>query len=221
MSKEKLAVLRAKGYDFDIQNLFERAWGMYRIQPLLNASFTMLIISANLLAALYLKDYAFLYSLFLAPHLFSGFYFVANKFSQGQQVVYPDFFKGLSFYIPIFSVWLIGQMITALGFVALVIPGVYFLVAYNFAVLMVIFGGFDFWTALEESRKLITVRWGKFAVLVIILIVINILGALLFLFGLIVTLPISYYVTYILFEDLTEDVFAEEGSGQSSYSSGS
>ncbi|PRY85303.1 hypothetical protein [Mongoliibacter ruber] len=210
MSKEKLAIIRERGYDFDIQNLFERAWAMYKIQPLLNASFTMLIISANLLAALYFKDYAFLYSLFVAPHLFSGFYFVANKYSQGEHVVYPDFFKGFSFYMPIFSIWLIGQILTALGIFAFIIPGIYLAVAYNFAVLMAIFGGFDFWTALEESRKLITVRWWKMALLILILVILNIVGALFFLFGLVLTLPITYYAIYLLFEDLTEDVFVEE-----------
>lgn len=210
MVKERLERIRERGYDFDILNLFVRAWEMYKLQPLLNASYTMLIISAALLFSIYFRDYAFLFTIFVSPPLLSGFYFVANKHSRGEPVVYPDFFKGFSLYMPIFSIWLIGQIIVSLGIIAFVIPGIYLAVAYNFAVLMAIFGGFDFWNALEESRKLITVRWWKIGLLMLILLALNFLGAILFFFGLVVTLPLSYYITYILFEDITEDAFVEE-----------
>lgn len=209
MSKEKLALLRENGYDFDIQEIFTRAWQMYLKEPLQSSAFVMFLFSLQLLAFLYLKDFAVLQGVFLAPPLYSGFYLVANKISLKQQVVYPDFFKGFNFYIPIFSIWLIGQILTAFGLVLFVIPGVYLAVAYSFSVLMAIFGGFDFWTAMEESRKLITVRWLKFFLFTLVIIVINVLGALTFGLGLLVSVPVSFYATYILFEDLTKDIFAE------------
>lgn len=209
MSKEKLALLRAKGYDFDIKDILTRGWQIFLKQPIMSAAYVMFIISLQLLAYLYLNDLAFLQGLFLAPPLYSGFYLVANKISLGQQVVYPDFFKGFNFYIPVFSIWLIGQILTALGLVLFIIPGIYLVVAYGFSVLMALFGGFDFWTALEESRKLITVRWLKFFVFTLILISINLLGILTFGIGLLVSIPVTFYATYILFEDLTKDIFAE------------
>ncbi|WP_194975046.1 hypothetical protein [Aquiflexum lacus] len=209
MSKEKLASLRESGYDFDIQEIFIRAWQMYLKEPLQSSAFVMFIFSLQLLAFLYLKDFAFLQSIFLSPPLYSGFYLVANKLSLKQKVVYPDFFKGFNFYMPIFAIWLIGQVLTAFGLVLFVIPGVYLAVAYSFSVLMAIFGGFDFWTAMEESRKLITARWLKFFLFTLVIIVINVLGLLTFGLGLLVSVPISFYATYILFEDLTKDIFAE------------
>lgn len=209
MSKEKLALLRQQGYDFDIQEIFVRAWKMYLKEPLQSSAFVMFIFSLQLLAFLYLKDFAILQGIFLAPPLYSGFYLVANKISQKQQVVYPDFFKGFNFYIPVFSIWLIGQILTAFGLVLFIIPGIYLAVAYSFSVLMAIFGGFDFWTAMEESRKLITVRWMKFFLFTLIIIVINVLGFLTIGLGLLVSVPVSFYATYIVFEDLTKDIFAE------------
>lgn len=104
---------------------------------------------------------------------------------------------------------LIGQILTALGIFAFVIPGVYLAVAYSFSVLMSIFGGFDFWTALEESRKLITVRWWKFFRFSLVLLVINLIGLLPYGLLLPVSIPVTFYATYILFEDLTRDIFAE------------
>lgn len=209
MNKEKLSQLRERGYDFDIANILERGFRMFLAQPLLSISYTLLIISLQLLFALYLREVTFLYALLLAPPLFSGFYFVANKISMGQPVVYPDFFKGFSVAWAVISIWLIGQILTALGVFAFIIPGIYLAVAYSFSVLMAIFGGFDFWTALEESRKLITVRWWKFFAFSLILVVINLIGLLPLGFLLPVTIPVTFYATYILFEDLTRDVFAE------------
>jgi hypothetical protein len=209
MSKEKLALLRDTGYDFDIKEIFFRAWQMYLKEPLQSSAFVMFILSLQLLAYLYLKDFAFLQGIFLAPPLYSGFYLVANKISLKQQVVYPDFFKGFNFYIPVFSIWLIGQILTALGLVLFIVPGIYLAVAYSFSVLMAIFGGFDFWTALEESRKLITVRGMKFFLFTLVIIVINVLALLTFGLGLLVSIPVTYYATYIIFEDLTREIFAE------------
>jgi hypothetical protein len=209
MSKEKLALLRDTGYDFDIKEIFFRAWQMYLKEPLQSSAFVMFILSLQLLAYLYLKDFAFLQGIFLAPPLYSGYYLVANKISLKQQVVYPDFFKGFNFYIPVFSIWLIGQILTALGLVLFIVPGIYLAVAYSFSVLMAIFGGFDFWTALEESRKLISVRWMKFFLFTLVIIVINVLALLTFGLGLLVSIPVTYYATYIIFEDLTREIFAE------------
>lgn len=210
MSRDRLALIRERGYDFDIAGIIEKAWQMFWVQPLLSISYTLLIFSLQLISVAYLKDYAFLYALLLAPPLYAGYYLVANKISRREQITYPDFLMGFNYYWPVFSIWLIGQLITGLGIIAFIIPGIYLAVAYSFSVLMAIFGGFDFWTALEESRKLITVRWWKFLVFSLVLLVINLLTILTLGLGLLITIPLTFYATYILFEDLTKDVFAGE-----------
>lgn len=83
------------------------------------------------------------------------------------------------------------------------------MVGYMFSVLMTLFGGFDFWSALESSRKIIHVRWWKFFLLAILLVVVNIIGALLFMVGLMVTLPLTFYVIYCLFEEVTQKIWVE------------
>lgn len=209
MNKEKLADLRVRGYDFDINDILQRGFRMFLSQPLYSMAYTLLILTVQFIFALYLPDFTLLYAVFLAPPLFTGFYYVANKISLKQPIIYPDFFKGFSVTFVVIPIWLIGQVLTALGIFALIVPGVYLAVAYSFSVMMAIFGGFDFWTALEESRKLITVKWWKFFLFSMVLILFNVLGALTLLIGLIVTLPVTFYATYILFEDLTVDIFSE------------
>lgn len=209
MNQERLAALRHKGYDFDLEQVFRKSWEMYLKQPILSMAFTLLIFSLQIMALVYLDKFVFLYALLLAPPLYSGFYLVAFKISGGQQVIYPDFFSGFSYYLPTILIWLVGQVLVSLGIFALIIPGIYLAVAYNFAVLMAIFGGFDFWTALEESRKLITVRWWKFFVYTLIILLINLGGILTFGLGLLVSVPVTFYSTYILFEQLTREALSE------------
>lgn len=208
-NQERLAAMREKGYDFDLDQVFRKSWEMFLKQPLFSMAFTLLIFSLQLLALVYLDKFVFLFGLLLAPPLYSGFYLVAFKISAGQPVVYPDFFKGFTYYFPTVLIWLVGQVLVSLGIFALIIPGVYLAVAYNFAVLMAIFGGFDYWSALEESRKLITVRWWKFFVYTLLLLLINLGGILTFGVGLLVSVPVTFYSTYILFEQLTREALAE------------
>ena len=207
MYQEKLASIREIGYDFDVVNILGRAWVMYKKQAINSAAFTMLIISLMLLTMQYLPQAQLAVSVLLLPALFTGFYIVANKLNNDQPVHYGHFYGGFSFYIHVVAIWMIGQLLTGIGLLLLVVPGVYLMVSYNFSVLMSIFGGMNFWQALEESRKLITVRWFKFFILTLVFIGINILGALLYFLGLMITIPITFYATYILFEDITKDAF--------------
>ncbi len=209
MSQLKLSMLRARGFDFDLQLVLLQGWQMFLKQPLYSMAFTMLIFSLQFVFYFYAQPFAFVYSVLFAPPLFTGYYLIANRISLGLPVIYPDFFGGFKFMTPAVLIWLVGQLLTGVGLLLLLIPGIYLMVAYSFSVLMAVFGGFDFWTAMEESRKLITARWWKFFVFTLILIAINLAGALLYLIGLLVTVPVSFYATYVLFETLTKDSLAE------------
>ena len=145
---------------------------------------------------------------FLAGPLYAGFFLVANKISRNVEVTYPDFFMGFQYYMPVMLVWVIGQVIAGLGLL-LVLPGIYLMVGYMFAVLISIFGGFDFWNSLEYSRKLIHIRWWKFFLLALCLVILNIIGAMLLIVGLIVTIPLTFYVIYCLFEEVTQETLVE------------
>lgn len=150
-----------------------------------------------------------MFSVFLAGPLFSGFYLVANKLKAGEHIAYTDFFQGFTYYIPIILIWLIGQILVSLGLVLFVVPGVYLMVGYSLSILLHIFAGLDFWESLEYSRKIVTKNWWKFFLLVLSLILINIIGALVFV-GVFVTIPVSFFTAYCAFEAVTGDVLVEE-----------
>lgn len=210
MTQNKIDELIVKGYEIDIEKSFRDGWAIFKLKPLFTMGYAAFIMLLQVTFALYLTDISFVFTIFLAGPLYAGFFLVANKISRNEEVVYPDFFTGFQYYMPVMSVWLIGQIFAGFGILLLVVPGIYLMVGYMFAVLMAIFGGFDFWNALEYSRKVIHVRWWKFFYLMLLLLVMNIIGALLLMVGLMVTLPLTFYIIYCVFEEITQDALMEE-----------
>lgn len=215
MDSSRLDRLFSSEVNFDLKNSFTKAWGLYKSQALLHVTFMFFILSIQGMFLFYLKDFMILYSLVLAPPLTTGFFLVANKTSLGLPVRYADFFGGFKFWFLMISIWLIGQILVALGLIALVIPGIYLAVSYLFAPLFGVFGGFDFWTSLELSRKLVLCNFWKFFTLFLILIGMNMLAAafilispqagFMVLLAICVTLPMTFLVIYVVFEELTTE----------------
>jgi hypothetical protein len=196
----------------DIKASFARAWELYKAHPFFFSLFMLLIVSIQGMVVIYVQAYMIVYSTLLAPPLYAGFYLVANKISRGEEVIYPDFFGGFRFWIPTAVISLLTQVLIAIGLIALIIPGIYLAVGYLFAIQMGIFGGLDPWSAMEWSRKLITRNWWRFLGLLLVLVVLNALGLLVAGIGLLFTVPLTFLVLYVVFEEITREVFSEEES---------
>ncbi|MDR7898303.1 hypothetical protein RHJ63_08280 [Thermosynechococcus sp. JY1334] len=84
----------------------------------------------------------------------------------------------------------------------LLLPGVYFGVAYMFAVPLVVEHRFDVWPALETSRRLVSRDWWSFFFLSVSIIFFNILGFCLCCVGMLVTIPWSSCVIVAAYRDI-------------------
>ncbi|MFN4279962.1 DUF975 family protein [Thermosynechococcus sp.] len=92
--------------------------------------------------------------------------------------------------------------ILILAGVILLLPGIYFGVAYLFAVPLVVEHRFDVWPALETSRRLISRAWWSFFFLNVSIIFFNILGFCLCCVGMLVTIPWSSCVIVAAYRDI-------------------
>ncbi len=90
------------------------------------------------------------------PALIMGNFIVSAKLLQNHTPKFSDFFLGFRFFVPLLLTGLISGVLTALGLVALVIPGLYLMVAYLFAYSLVVDRRLDFWPAMELSRRTVT-----------------------------------------------------------------
>ena len=182
---------------------------MYKSQWLNTIAFSMLLFTIQGVSTIYLENYTIFISVLISPSLTAGFFLVANRISRGAEVQFSSFFEGFSYWGILTVTSLVSGILIFFGIIALVLPGIYFAIAFMFGGPFALFSGRDFWTSLELSRSLITRNWWKFFGFMLVLIGLNIIGFLFFFVGLLVSIPVSYYAVYAVFEELTADALAE------------
>lgn len=198
-----------KNYSLEIGSYFSRGWELFKLNafPFVGYLLLVFLISAVLSRLPYPlgvnedREGGIVGSILL-PIFMAGFYIVAFKLAKNQTVSFGDFFRGFNNFLQLFLVGLVGGLLVILGLFLLIIPGIYLSVAYFFATSLVIEKRFDFWTALETSRKLVTKRWFSFLGLGLLLSLLNFGGVLLCVVGLFVTIPWSICTIVAAYEDI-------------------
>jgi hypothetical protein len=92
---------------------------------------------------------------------FGGLYLVFLKRIRGEPTSASEAFSGFRIrFAQLFLAGLVSALLTGVGLLCcLVVPGIYLLVAWVFAVPLVADKGIEFWTAMELSRKVATRVW--------------------------------------------------------------
>ena len=134
--------------------------------------------------------------------LIIGNFMVAAKLLHRQTPEFRDFFAGFQYFLPLLLLTLVAGLFIGIGMVLLIIPGVYLAVAYMFASYLVIDRGLDFWPAMELSRHTVTPRWFGYFAFVLLLVLLNLGGALALGVGLLVTIPVSMCAVTAAYADL-------------------
>ncbi|MDR2011251.1 MAG: hypothetical protein LBQ22_12300 [Bacteroidales bacterium] len=148
----------------------------------------------------------------VSPVFVAGIFIVANEVMRGRRPDFSMFFKGFNFFIPLLLVSLVSSILITLGLILLIIPGIYLSVGYLFSNLFVVFLGYDFWDAMEASRKIITKKWWSVFGFVLLIGLINILGLLIFGIGIFFTAPATYCMIFCAFEDVVGKAIREDSA---------
>lgn len=91
-----------------------------------------------------------------------GFFMYMLKRLAGLPTEIGELFQYFSKTLSFFLTTLLMYLLVALGFLCLILPGIYLLVAYMFANDLVVEKGLSPWEALEASRKAVTHHWWRF-----------------------------------------------------------
>lgn len=203
-----------RDYEVKIGEYFSRGWEIFKAKAPLFILFTFVLVLIQVVISVLpfplgarsedgpgggILNLAFN---IVAPALSAGYYFVAFQLARGRSAVFNDFFQGFNKFLPIFLTALVSTILTAIGFVLLILPGIYLAIAYLFAQPLVIDKNADFWQAMETSRKLITKKWFSFLGLMLLIFLLNLAGAMLLGVGLFVTLPLSMCIITAAYEDI-------------------
>ncbi len=185
----------------NIQSYLSQAWEMFRENIGEFIGFTLVIFAVWLVSAMFDAGSSLLFSSVAAP-FYAGYSIVAFKLMLRQPFQFSDFFRGFNYFLPLFLASLASTLLVSIGFVLLLIPGIYLAIGYMFTTFLVIDYRMEFWQALETSRKIITKNWFAFFGFSFALFVINILGFLALGVGLLVTIPVTACATAIAYKEI-------------------
>lgn len=214
-------------YKINIEAFISEAYETVRKETGLFMAFALvfMLISGALEEVPYVGS--ILNSVVISPCLTVGFYLAATKVNKGQGLNFEDFFKGFQYAVPLciiggaqFALSLMfviptGASLLSLGqdlsfstiefqawTLVLLIPYFYFIIAWAFAPLFVVFYQMEAWPAMEASRRIISKKWGGFFLLFIVSGLVLIAGILAFCIGILFTFPICMVTTFVAFKGI-------------------
>ncbi len=112
--------------------------------------------------------------------LYGGLFLVFLRRIRGQMAGPADVFAGFgSNFGHLLLAGLISALLTGLGMICCILPGIYLMVAWTFSLPLVADKGLEFWSAMELSRKVVTRVWFPMFGLLLIAYLPTILAAIL------------------------------------------
>jgi predicted Ser/Thr protein kinase len=205
----------AADYALDIRNCFRRGWKLVRANfwPLIGITALVVVLlsfvvgfgsafASGLAHAHPALPFAVLMMLIWGP-LSSGLCLYFLRKIRGETSTIEIAFSGFGTrFLDLFLAGFAVSVFTAAGFACLVLPGIYLLIAWSFALPLVIDQGLDFWTAMQLSRKVVTRRWWKFFSFALLLLLLSAAGTLAFGIGVLVTVPVALASMMYAYEDV-------------------
>jgi len=209
-------------YDFEIipllREAFSRTYGVkwnfmgaiiiYVIIALIAGAILEVIFPADI--AEYNKQISsFLTVPFTLP-IMIGITMLGIKQARGNSLDIPSVLNYFPYLLPILLSYIAMTIMLFIGFMLLILPGIYLAVSYSFTYALVVDKGLGVWEAMELSRKTVTQQWLKFFGLALLCGLIIMISVIPFGIGLIWSIPTLYISYGLLYHHLFDDENEEE-----------
>ncbi len=139
--------------------------------------------------------------------LMVGIIMMAINYSRGENIEFKSIFNYYHLMGKLALAGILIYVMTIIGFVLLVLPGIYLSIAYVFTLPLIADKGMDVWEAMEFSRKTVTKHWFKVFGLLFLLGLIFLAGVMTFGIGLIWAVPLLFLTLYGLLYRSIFDAF--------------
>jgi len=181
-------------------DLFQQSWEWIREQLPLTAGLTLVYMVAS--GALHLVPIA---GAFLAAALAPGYVVCLLRIRQKKPINFVDFFWCFNDFGRLLHYYLMVVLMTiaiVVGMIFLIVPGIYLVVALHLSSAWFVLRKQDAIVCLKASMDLVNGRWWYMAGLLLLLGLLNILGACFFVIGLLISVPLSVLVGVAAMEAL-------------------
>jgi hypothetical protein len=192
----------ARGVRVDIGGCISRSWDMLLRNFWLVVGATFLVTLA-MMAVGSVPHIGGVAGLILNGVFLGGLYYFFIRLIRGTHAGVGDAFAGFSIaFVQLMLASIVMSILGTLGLILCVLPGVYLIVAWVFALFLIIDKKIEFWPAMELSRRVVTSQWWAVFALVLVAALISVAGVLALLVGVFVTLPIGIGAIAYLYEDI-------------------
>ena len=142
-------------------------------------------------------------SLILGYVFFGGLYWLFLRLARGEPADLGDAFAGFSLaFVPLMLFSIVGQLLFQVGLCCFILPGIYLIVSWMFAPLLIMDRKLDFWDAMEVSRKVVTRHWWILFALFLLSLLLMLAGVLVLCVGFFIAMPITTAATVYAYEDI-------------------
>jgi membrane protein YqaA with SNARE-associated domain len=129
------------------------------------------------------------------------FIFTENKLRKRRSDL-NDLFKGFNYFVPSMVASLLISLFVMIGMALCIIPGLVVMAMYTFTYLFIVDKKMDFWPAMEASHAVVKNDYFGFTIFVLLMGLLNIVGLLCCVVGLLVTIPITHAAVTIAYRDI-------------------
>lgn len=150
------------GYDFEVFEMIGNGIELFKKDIGNFVLFTLLVvgISAGLSFIPFVGSLA---SVVISPPLSVGYFFVADKIRRGEAYTFNNFFDGFKApFGQLVVLSLISTILTVVGTIFCILPGIYLAIGYSLSNCILVFHKFEFWEAMEASRKVVSKNFWTF-----------------------------------------------------------
>lgn len=132
----------------------------------------------------------------------AGLMYMGVKRATGRKVIWKDVFSGFEVSAKILIAVFLQMLLVTIGFVLLILPGIYLMIGYLLTFPLIIDKKMSPWQAMEASRKAIHTVWWKIFGLYLLIGLICCISAMPFGIGLIWTLPMAVILCGVVYDYL-------------------
>jgi len=134
--------------------------------------------------------------------LIAGLHIYTVKRLMGRNAEFADLFKGFNYFVPTLVASLAITLFTFLGSLLCIIPGLVVAAMYKFTYLFILDKRMDFWPAMQASHNVVRNDYFGFTMFLLLAALVNILGALCCIVGLLVTLPMTFAAITVAYQEV-------------------
>lgn len=134
--------------------------------------------------------------------LTAGLIYMGVKRLKGGDIHWRDLFSGFAVAGKVTITWLLSIILMFIGYLLLILPGIYLTVGYGLALPLVVDKKMSPWQALETSRKAIHKVWWRFFALMLLMTLITVIAAIPMGIGLIWVAPMGVLLFGVVYKTI-------------------